>query len=202
MDKDIDYLFKLVIVGDAAVGKSSLVMRFADDIYKEDYSVTILDFKIRTIEMDGKIIKLQIWDTAGCERFRCLSPTYYRGAHGVILVYDCTKENTFNNIQEWLKDIEYHAGGSINKLLVGNKNDLTTKKVVDTSTATNYAKKLGITFLETSAKNATNVEQAFMTMIAQIKNKLEPLLVASNTCTETSIKLTNTKPVDTSCGYC
>ncbi|XP_018576898.1 ras-related protein Rab-1A-like isoform X2 [Anoplophora glabripennis] len=186
MDKDIDYLFKLVIVGDAAVGKSSLVMRFADDIYKEDYSVTILDF----------------WDTAGCERFRCLSPTYYRGAHGVILVYDCTKENTFNNIQEWLKDIEYHAGGSINKLLVGNKNDLTTKKVVDTSTATNYAKKLGITFLETSAKNATNVEQAFMTMIAQIKNKLEPLLVASNTCTETSIKLTNTKPVDTSCGYC
>ncbi|GBP15285.1 Ras-related protein Rab-1A [Eumeta japonica] len=133
----------------------------------------------RTIELDGKTIKLQIWDTAGQERFRTITSSYYRGAHGIIVVYDCTDQESFNNVKQWLEEIERYACENINKLLVGNKSDLTTKKVVDHTTAAEYANQLGIPFLETSAKSATNVEQAFMTMAAEIKNRVGPPSSAS-----------------------
>merc|ERR1712038_177747 len=128
----------------------------------------------RTIELDGKTIKLQIWDTAGQERFRTITSSYYRGAHGIIVVYDVTDQESFNNVKQWLQEIDRYACENVNKLLVGNKCDLTTKKVVDYTTAKEYADQLGIPFLETSAKNATNVEQAFMTMAAEIKNRVGP----------------------------
>merc|ERR1711953_1108655 len=143
--------------------------------YTESYISTIgVDFKIRTIELDGKTIKLQIWDTAGQERFRTITSSYYRGAHGIIVVYDVTDQESFNNVKQWLQEIDRYACENVNKLLVGNKCDLTTKKVVDYTTAKEYADQLGIPFLETSAKNATNVEQAFMTMAAEIKNRVGP----------------------------
>ncbi|KAL6440103.1 hypothetical protein ACFW04_003016 [Cataglyphis niger] len=165
-----DYLFKLLLIGDSGVGKSCLLLRFADDTYTESYISTIgVDFKIRTIDLDGKTIKLQIWDTAGQERFRTITSSYYRGAHGIIVVYDCTDQETFNNVKQWLEEIDRYACDNVNKLLVGNKCDLHTKKVVDYTTAKEYADQLGIPFLETSAKNAMNVEQAFMTMAAEIK---------------------------------
>ncbi|KAF0976200.1 hypothetical protein FDP41_004875 [Naegleria fowleri] len=170
MNPEYDYLFKLLLIGDSGVGKSCLLLRFADDTYTDSYISTIgVDFKIRTIELDGKTIKLQIWDTAGQERFRTI---YYRGAHGIIIVYDVTDQDSFSNVKQWLSEIDRYASDNVNKLLVGNKCDLTSKKQVDRSTAEEFAKSLNIPFLETSAKNSTNVEQAFMTMAAEIKNRL------------------------------
>jgi len=150
-----------------------LLLRFADDTYTESYISTIgVDFKIRTIELDGKTIKLQIWDTAGQERFRTITSSYYRGAHGIIIVYDVTDMDTFNNVKQWLNEIERYANENVNKLLVGNKSDMVQKKVVDTAMAQEFASNLRIPILETSAKTASNVEQAFITMAAEIKNRL------------------------------
>ncbi|XP_042405828.1 GTP-binding protein YPTM2 isoform X1 [Zingiber officinale] len=168
-----DYLFKLLLIGDSGVGKSCLLLRFADDSYLESYISTIgVDFKIRTVEQDGKTIKLQIWDTAGQERFRTITSSYYRGAHGIIVVYDVTDQESFNNVKTWLNEIDRYASDNVNKLLVGNKSDLTANKVVSYETAKAFADEIGIPFIETSAKNATNVEQAFMAMTSAIKNKM------------------------------
>nr|KAF6467327.1 RAB1B, member RAS oncogene family [Rousettus aegyptiacus] len=156
MNPEYDYLFKLLLIGDSGVGKSCLLLRFADDTYTESYISTIgVDFKIRTIELDGKTIKLQIWDTAGQERFRTITSSYYRGAHGIIVVYDVTDQESYANVKQWLQEIDRYASENVNKLL-------------------EFADSLGIPFLETSAKNATNVEQAFMTMAAEIKKRMGP----------------------------
>lgn len=128
--------------------------------------------KIRTVELESKIIKLQIWDTAGQERFRTITSSYYRGAHGIIVVYDVTDQESFDNVRTWLSEIDRYANENVNKLLVGNKADMTAKKVVDTQTAQDFANELGIPFLETSAKDSNNVEQAFMTMAGEIKSRL------------------------------
>ena len=176
---EYDFLFKLLLIGDSGVGKSCLLLRFADDTYTESYISTIgVDFKIRTIELDGKTIKLQVWDTAGQERFRTITSSYYRGAHGIIVVFDVTDQESFNNVKQWLQEIDRYACENVDKLLVGNKCDLTDKKVVEYTSAKAYADQLGISFLETSAKNSTNVEQAFMTMAAEIKNRVGPSAAA------------------------
>ncbi|KAJ0836007.1 putative small GTP-binding protein [Helianthus annuus] len=117
-------------------------------------------------------MKLQIWDTAGQERFRTITSSYYRGAHGIIIVYDVTEMESFNNVKQWLSEIDRYANESVCKLLVGNKCDLVENKVVDTQTAKEFADELGIPFLETSAKDSVNVEQAFLTMAAAIKKKM------------------------------
>jgi len=198
MNPEYDYLFKLLLIGDSGVGKSCLLLRFADDTYTESYISTIgVDFKIRTIELDGKTIKLQIWDTAGQERFRTITSSYYRGAHGIIVVYDVTDQESFNNVKQWLQEIDRYASENVNKLLVGNKCDLTNKKVVDYTSAKEYADQLGIPFLETSAKNATNVEQAFMTMAAEIKNRVGP--AAANQTGSDRLQI-NSKPVEAKAG--
>jgi Ras-related protein Rab-1A len=173
MNPEYDYLFKLLLIGDSGVGKSCLLLRFADDSYTESYISTIgVDFKIRTIQLDGKTIKLQIWDTAGQERFRTITSSYYRGAHGIIVVYDVTEAESFNNIKQWLHEIDRYACEGVNRLLVGNKCDLTTKRQVEYGSAKDFAESLGVPFLETSAKSATNVEQAFITMASEIKKRM------------------------------
>ncbi|XP_076906762.1 ras-related protein RABD1-like isoform X2 [Bidens hawaiensis] len=165
MSNEYDYLFKLLLIGDSSVGKSCLLLRFADDSYVDSYISTIgVDFKIRTVEQDGKTIKLQIWDTAGQERFRTITSSYYRGAHGIIIVYDVTEMESFNNVKQWLSEIDRYANESVCKLVVGNKCDLVENKA--------FADELGIPFLETSAKDSVNVEQAFLTMAAEIKKKM------------------------------
>jgi len=170
MNPDYDYLFKLLLIGDSGVGKSCLLLRFADDTYTESYISTIgVDFKIRTIEQDQKTVKLQIWDTAGQERFRTITSSYYRGAHGIIIVYDVTDRESFNNVKHWITEIDKYAAEGVNKLLVGNKSDLQSKKVVSYDEAKDLADSLGVQFLETSAKNAHNVEEAFNMMSQEIK---------------------------------
>ncbi|OMO94803.1 Small GTPase superfamily [Corchorus capsularis] len=196
-----DYLFKLLLIGDSGVGKSCLLLRFADDSYLDSYISTIgVDFKIRTVEQDGKTIKLQIWDTAGQERFRTITSSYYRGAHGIIIVYDVTDEESFNNVKQWLNEIGRYASENVNKLLVGNKSDLTAKKVVSYETAKAFADELGIPFMETSAKNASNVEQAFMAMTGDIKNRMasQP---ASNTARPPTVQIRG-QPVNQKGGCC
>jgi len=170
---DYDYLFKLLLIGDSGVGKSCLLLRFADNTYTDSYISTIgVDFKIRTLEIDGKNVKLQIWDTAGQERFRTITSSYYRGAHGIIVVYDVTDKVSFNNVKQWLGEIDRYACQAVNKLLVGNKSDLKDKKVVEFQEAKDFADSIGIPFLETSAKSATNVEEAFIQMTKQIKERV------------------------------
>jgi len=190
MNPEYDYLFKLLLIGDSGVGKSCLLLRFADDCYMESYISTIgVEFKIRTIELDGKTVKLQIWDTAGQERFRTITSSYYRGAHGIIIVYDVTDRESFNNVKQWLAEIDKYASSeNVNKLLVGNKSDLASKKVVSYDEAKELADSLGIKFLETSAKNSHNVEQAFNVMASEIKTRVGTQTAPSGTQKTTIIK--------------
>ncbi|CAF5086030.1 unnamed protein product, partial [Rotaria magnacalcarata] len=148
-NSEYDYLLKILLIGDSGVGKSALLLRFADDTFSEAFLTTIgVDFKIRTIDYHGKKVKLQIWDTAGQERFRIitsstfaislevfnsvfLSDAYYRGSHGFIVVYDITSLESFQKIEMWFNLIKENANQNVKKLLVGNKRDLTSQRIVD-----------------------------------------------------------------------
>jgi len=168
-----DYLIKLLLIGDSGVGKSCLLLRFSDDSFTPSFITTIgIDFKIRTIELEGKKIKLQIWDTAGQERFRTITTAYYRGAMGILLVYDVTDDKSFANMGNWIRNIEQHASENVNKILIGNKCDLVDKKVIDTARGKALSDQYGIKFLETSAKNSINVEEAFTELAREIKKRL------------------------------
>jgi len=169
MKRDYDYLFKLVLIGDSGVGKSCLLLRFADDNFTDSYISTIgVDFRFRTVTIDKKTVKLQIWDTAGQERFRTITSAYYRGADGIIMVYDVTSQESFDHVEEWLSEVDRYANENTSKLLIGNKADLVDEKQVQEEVAQRFADKLGIPFLETSAKQATNVEAAFLTMAKEL----------------------------------
>lgn len=178
---EYDYLFKVLLVGDSSVGKSCLLLRFTEDSYMESYISTIgVDFKIKTVELDGKTIKFQIWDTAGQERFKTVTSSYYRGAHGIIIVYDITDMDSFDHVKHWLTEIERYTSDNVNKILVGNKCDLAEKRAVEQQMAKAFANDVGIPFLETSAKDATNVEQAFLTMAREIKKRVGGQTTSNN----------------------
>jgi len=195
--------FKVVLLGESAVGKSSLVLRFVKGQFHEYQESTIgAAFLTQTICIDDTTVKFEIWDTAGQERFRTITSSYYRGAHGIIIVYDVTDQESFNNVKQWLQEIDRYASENVNKLLVGNKSDLTTKKTVDYTTAKEYADQLHIPFLETSAKNATNVEQAFVTMAAEIKNRMGPSATAGGAGDRPNVKINASTPVKQSSGGC
>mmetsp|Transcript_16772 Transcript_16772/g.29669 ORF Transcript_16772/g.29669 Transcript_16772/m.29669 type:complete len:203 (+) Transcript_16772:266-874(+) len=166
--RDYDYLFKLVLIGDSGVGKSCLLLRFADDSFTESYISTIgVDFRFRTVKVGDKYVKLQIWDTAGQERFRTITSAYYRGADGIIMVYDVTSQESFDHVQDWLQEVNRYSNEGTVKLLIGNKSDRTDKKV-PTEQGEAYAKGLDMQFLETSAKTASNVEAAFLAMASEL----------------------------------
>ncbi|KAK4687417.1 hypothetical protein P7C73_g2702, partial [Tremellales sp. Uapishka_1] len=188
-----DFLIKLLLIGDSGVGKSCLLLRFCDDSWTPSFITTIgIDFKIRTIELDGKRIKLQIvrpfprhavappilhletkqWDTAGQERFRTITTAYYRGAMGILLVYDVTDDKSFNNIRTWHSNIEQHASAGVNKILIGNKCDWDEKRAVTLEQGKALADEFGLRFLETSAKANEGVEEAFFTLARDIKTRL------------------------------
>uniref|UniRef100_A0A7S0HGQ7 Uncharacterized protein n=1 Tax=Phaeocystis antarctica TaxID=33657 RepID=A0A7S0HGQ7_9EUKA len=184
--KQYDFLIKLLLIGDSGVGKSCLLVRFADDAFSQSFITTIgIDFKIRTIELDGKRIKLQIWDTAGQERFKTITTAYYRGAMGIMLVYDVTNEATFENVSTWMRAIDQHASESVNKVLLGNKADssggLVERKGVSTERGQALADKFSLRFFETSAKNSINVEEAFYAIARDIKARLMDGAAASAT---------------------
>lgn len=181
MAKSYDYLFKLLLIGDSGVGKTCVLFRFSEDAYNNTFISTIgIDFKIRTIELDGKKIKLQIWDTAGQERFRTITTAYYRGAMGIMLVYDITNEKSFDNIKNWIRNIEENATTDVETMLLGNKCDAAEKRVVSKEKGEQLAIEYGIKFMETSAKDSINVETAFFSIARDIKAKTEKKLEASN----------------------
>ena len=131
MNPDYDYLFKILLIGNSGVGKSSLLLRFSDDTFTGNFMPTIgVDFKIRTLEVDGKTIKLQIWDTAGQERFKTITNSYYKGAHGIIVTYDVTDKESYKNIDNWMNEVEKHASDNVSRILVGNKSDLEDSRQV------------------------------------------------------------------------
>lgn len=142
---------------------------FQDDAFTESYISTIgVDFRFRTVKIDNKTVKLQIWDTAGQERFRTITSAYYRGADGIIMVYDTTSTESFDHVSDWLKEVNRYAAEGTSKLLVGNKCDRTSDRTVTEAQAKEFAHELGIPFLETSAKSAKNVEEAFLTMAGEL----------------------------------
>lgn len=163
---------KLLLIGDSGVGKSSLLLRFADGTFTTSFISTIgIDFKIKSLELGGKKCKLQIWDTAGQERFRTITSAYYRGAMGILIVYDVTDETSFQNVIMWMKNIDQHAGKAVNRILVGNKADM-PHRVVTTQQGIDLAAKYCIPFIETSSKTGENVDDCFQTVAKAVKSRL------------------------------
>ncbi|XP_023517501.1 ras-related protein RABA2a-like [Cucurbita pepo subsp. pepo] len=168
-DDDYDYLFKVVLIGDSGVGKSNLLSRFTrNEFCLESKSTIGVEFATRTLQVEGRTVKAQIWDTAGQERYRAITSAYYRGALGALLVYDVTKPMTFDNVNRWLKELRDHADSNIVIMLIGNKTDLKHLRAVATEDAQSYAEKEGLSLIETSALEATNVEKAFQTILSEI----------------------------------
>ena len=181
-DKDYEFIFKVLLLGNSSVGKSSLFLRFVDDIWNDTFVPTIgVDFKIKTFEIDGKKVKMQIWDTAGQERFKNIISSYYRGAHGILVIYDVTDKESFKNITNWLIEIEKNASKNVLKVLIGNKADLEDKRVITYNQGKEFADNYALKFIETSAKKNLNVVEAFQTLGRELMN------------TSTDIKVTKQK---------
>ena len=184
-EDDFDFLFKIVLIGDSGVGKSNLLSRFTKNEFNLDTKSTIgVEFANKCIQVDGKTIKAQIWDTAGQERYRAITSAYYRGAAGALIVYDISKHITFENVEKWLKELKDHLDtvrDHIVIMLVGNKSDLRHKRIVMTDDAMAFAEKNGLAFLETSALDATGVDEAFSNILTEIyRQHSRKLLAAEN----------------------
>ncbi|KAM3132207.1 hypothetical protein pb186bvf_015667 [Paramecium bursaria] len=172
MSTEYDHLFKLLLIGTSGAGKSCMLMRYVDNNFTNNFYNTIgVDFKIKSIFLEQKSIKLQIWDTAGQDRFRTITCSYYRGAHGIIIVYDITDRESFESVKQWMQEIDKYAMEDVVRMLVGNKSDLEEKRAVSFEEGEALAKQLKLQFMETSAKNATNIEQAFISIAKNVLEK-------------------------------
>ena len=164
--QDYDYLFKVLLLGDTDVGKSSLILRYTEETFNSKLVNSIdVNFKMKKKEIDVKIIKVLIWDTAGHERFRSITYSYYRGANVIIIVFDITDKKSFLSITEWLKQIEKHAKENVFKFLVGNKSDLSEERKVTYEEAKEYADEHDLPYIETSAKEGININELFESSI-------------------------------------
>ena len=162
VEDEYDYIFKVLLIGNSDVGKSSLILRYVDQIWNDVFVPTIgVDFKVKSLDVDQKRVKMQIWDTAGQERFRNVISSYFKGAHGILLIYDITTRDSFKELENWLGEVERNASSQVLKILIGNKCDLEEKREIPKDERQAFAYRNGMQFMETSAKNNTNVTEAF-----------------------------------------
>lgn len=179
-DEEYDYLFKVVLIGDSGVGKSNLLSRFTRNEFNLESKSTIgVEFATKSIQVDAKTVKAQIWDTAGQERYRAITSAYYRGAVGALLVYDISKQITFENVERWLKELRDHAEQNIVIMLVGNKSDLRHRRAVTTEDAMAFAENNGLAFIETSALDATGVDESFRQILTEIYRSMSRRAMAA-----------------------
>lgn len=170
--KTYDHLFKLVLVGDYDVGKQELVRRFVDGYFHGKYVTNVaVDLKVKTIEIDGKRIKLQLWDTVGNDRFRSLTGAYFRGAHGVVLVYDVGNSKSFDSLRGWHREVEQYGSPDVSRIMVGTRCDQEIHEV-STVAGQQLAEELGYKFFEVSARTGRMVDEAFTTIARDIKIRL------------------------------
>ncbi|KAL0322703.1 UNVERIFIED_CONTAM: Ras-related protein RABA5d [Sesamum angustifolium] len=180
-DEGEEYLFKIVIIGDSAVGKSNLLSRYARNEFNMHSKATIgVEFQTQSLEIDGKEVKAQIWDTAGQERFRAVTSAYYRGAFGALVVYDISRRSTFESIPRWLDELKTHSDTTVAKMLVGNKCDLENIRDVSVEEGKSLAESEGLFFMETSALDSTNVKKAFEIVIREIYNNVSRKVLNSD----------------------
>ncbi|KAG0483806.1 hypothetical protein HPP92_011890 [Vanilla planifolia] len=198
-----DYLFKIVLVGDSAVGKSNLLARFArDEFYASSKSTIGVEFQTQKLVIDGKEIKAQIWDTAGQERFRAVTAAYYRGAVGALVVYDITRRPTFENVSRWLSELNSHSDMNVVTILVGNKTDLKDSREVSTEEGKALAELESLFFMETSALESHNVVAAFETVVKEIYDILRRKVLQSQENKKENLSLGNSKTLALEGGKC
>jgi len=172
-----DFVFKVLLLGDSTVGKTCFLMKYTDEMFSETYMSTIgLDYRLKSMELkNGKKIKLQIWDTAGQDRFRAITRNYYKSAHGIILIYDITNKVTFDNVKTWIAQIRERAPKKVIIFLVGNKIDMETERKIQTEEGQKLADELGFPFYETSAMNGININKTFEDLVNEIDITYEKL---------------------------
>ncbi|KJE91151.1 GTP-binding protein yptV3 [Capsaspora owczarzaki ATCC 30864] len=195
--------FKLLLVGESNTGKSSLIMRFTDNVFDEDLSATIgVDFKVKQMFLNDTTIKLTIWDTAGQERFRTLTSSFYRGAHGVIFVYDVTRRETFDTaLDTWLTEVDTYATNDVVKMLIGNKIDQTEERQVSRAEGLAFAQRHSMLFIECSARTRVGVEQAFEELVQKMYDT--PALWRTGPTNNVQLGGAEEAPaLDQGCGYC
>ncbi|XP_027025800.1 ras-related protein Rab-3B [Tachysurus fulvidraco] len=196
-DQNFDYMFKLLIIGNSSVGKTSFLFRYADDSFSNSFVSTVgIDFKVKTVYRNDKRVKLQIWDTAGQERYRTITTAYYRGAMGFILMYDITNEESFNAVQDWATQIKTYSWDNAQVILVGNKCDMADERVIPVEKGKHLADQLGFEYYEVSAKENINVRQVFERLVDIICVKMservdvDPSMVSGAKATRLSDKPT------------
>ena len=184
-NKDYDYIFKLVLIGDTCVGKSCILVRFSDDIFNDNYVTTIgVDFRFKTMVVKNKVTKIQIWDTAGQERYRSITTAYYRGAAAIIICCDCTNNESFINVKNWIEEIgKYTDENSVDKIVFMNKCDLIEERSVKKDEIEKFEKENGIKVLEVSAKTGEGIDKAFEYIIWKLIDKNEKKNNNNNTMT-------------------
>ncbi|CAL9149591.1 unnamed protein product [Musa hybrid cultivar] len=181
MEDAEQYLFKIVIIGDSAVGKSNLLSRYARNEFNLHSKATIgVEFQTQSMEIDGKEVKSQIWDTAGQERFRAVTSAYYRGAVGALVVYDISRRTTFDSVPRWLQELNTHSDTAVAKMLVGNKCDLEDIRDISIDEGKSLAEAEGLFFIETSALDCTNVKKAFEIVIREIYTNISRKVLNSD----------------------
>ena len=166
----MDCVYKVLLLGDSTVGKTCILLKYTDKIFQETHMMTIgLDYRLKTMTLQsGKEVKLQIWDTAGQDRFRSITKNYYKGSHGIILIYDVTSLKTFENVKSWVSQIHEEISDKVVIYLVGNKIDMDDERKVKTEEGQKLAEELGVPFVETSAKSGVTIDNIFSDITERI----------------------------------